>query len=158
MKLSSTFKLLISIIVCEAAGIIGSIFTSPSIPTWYANIARPSFSPPNWVFGPVWTILFALMGIAFYMIWKKGFDKKEVRMAALVFGFQLVLNIFWSIIFFGLESPGLAFAEVIFLWIAILATIISFYRIDKTAGYILIPYILWVSFAAFLNYNIWVLN
>lgn len=158
MKISSTFKLLISIIICESAGIIGSIFTSSSIPTWYAGIAKPIFSPPNWVFGPVWTTLFALMGIALFLVWRKGFDKKEVRMAVLVFGLQLALNISWSIIFFGLENPGLAFAEIIFLWISIVATIISFYKIDKTAGYLLIPYILWVSFAAFLNYSIWVLN
>lgn len=158
MKTSSTFQVIIAILISEAAGIIGSVFTSPSIPTWYAGIIKPTFSPPNWVFGPVWTTLFALMGIASYIVWKKGFERREVRIALGMFALQLILNVTWSLIFFGLQNPALAFLEIIALWLAIALTIVSFYRINKNAAYLLIPYILWVSFAMFLNYTIWSLN
>lgn len=158
MKTSSTFQVIIAILISEAAGIIGSVFTSPSIPTWYAGIIKPTFSPPNWVFGPVWTTLFALMGIASYIVWKKGFERRDVRIALGMFALQLILNVTWSLIFFGLQNPALAFLEIIALWLAIALTIVSFYRINKNAAYLLIPYILWVSFAMFLNYTIWSLN
>lgn len=158
MKTSSTFQVIIAILISEAAGIIGSVFTSPSIPTWYAGIIKPTFSPPNWVFGPVWTTLFALMGIASYIVWKRGFERRDVRIALGMFALQLILNVTWSLIFFGLQNPALAFLEIIALWLAIALTIVSFYRINKNAAYLLIPYILWVSFAMFLNYTIWSLN
>ena len=158
MKTSSTFQVIIAILISEAAGIIGSVFTSPSIPTWYAGIIKPTFSPPNWVFGPVWTTLFALMGIASYIVWKRGFERRDVRIALGMFALQLILNVTWSLIFFGLQNPALAFLEIIALWLAIALTIVSFYRINKIAAYLLIPYILWVSFAMFLNYTIWSLN
>lgn len=151
-------KLIIAIVGSEAAGIIGSIFTISSIPTWYAMIAKPEFAPPNWLFGPVWTTLFALMGIAAFLVWKKGTERKDVKVALGIFVLQLVLNTLWSIIFFGLRSPGGAFIEIIFLWLAILWTIVAFHKISKAAAYLLIPYILWVSFAAYLNYAIWILN
>jgi tryptophan-rich sensory protein len=140
------------------AGIIGSIFTTPAIPTWYANINKPTFRPPNWVFAPVWTTLFLLMGIALFLIWKKGLKRKDVKIAFSVFTFHLLLNTLWSILFFGLKSPFAAFIEIIFLWIAILISIILFFRISKIAAYLLIPYILWVSFASVLNFAIWRLN
>ncbi len=158
MKTSSTFQVIIAILISEAAGIIGSVFTSPSIPTWYAGIIKPTFSPPNWVFGPVWTTLFALMGIASYIVWKRGFERRDVRIALGMFALQLILNVTWSLIFFGLQNPALAFLEIIALWLAIALTIVSFYRINKNAAYLLITYVLWVSFDMFLNYTIWSLN
>lgn len=152
------FKLIITIIICELAGIVGSIFTVSSIPTWYAGIIKPELSPPNWIFGPVWTTLFLLMGISLYLVWEKRSVNKNTSIALGIFAIQLVLNTLWSIIFFGLRSPGGAFVEIIFLWIAILATIIYFSKISRAAAWLLVPYILWVSFAAYLNFSIWILN
>ena len=151
-------KLVISIAVCLLAGIIGSVFTTPSIPTWYAALNKPSFNPPNWIFGPVWTTLFILMGIAVNLIWREGVERKEVRIALSLFGIQLALNVLWSFLFFGFHSPLYAFMEIIILWSTILLTIIYFWWISKTAGLLLLPYILWVSFAAFLNFFIWRIN
>lgn len=158
MKINNTAKCIIAIIVSELAGVIGSIFTVPSIGRWYAALARPELAPPNWVFGPVWTTLFALMGISSFLIWKKGLDRRDVKIALGIFLGQLVLNTLWSIIFFGLRSPGGALVEIAFLWLAILATIIVFAKISRPAAWLLMPYILWVSFAAYLNYSIWILN
>lgn len=158
MNIQTSLKLISAILISELAGVIGSLFTFSSIPTWYATIVRPSFSPPNWIFGPVWTTLFALMGIALFLVWQKGFSRKDVKVAVVLFAVQLLLNTCWSIIFFGAHNPGAAFIEIIFLWLAILVTIIAFFRISKWAGYLLLPYIAWVSFAAFLNYAIWTLN
>jgi len=152
------FKLVFSVLVCQAAGLIGSVFTAPNIATWYAGVAKPAFNPPNWLFAPVWTTLFLLMGISLYLIFENGLEKKHTRFAVSVFGVQLILNIIWSAVFFGLQNPFLGLVEIFVLWLAILANIVLFYRISKIAGYLLIPYILWVSFAAFLNYNIWILN
>ncbi len=161
--MNNTFKLIIAVVVSEFAGIIGSVFTAPSIDGWYAEIVKPAINPPAWVFGPVWTTLFALMGIAAFLVWssyaKASEDKKKgVKIALILFGIQLVLNTLWSIIFFGLQSPGGALVEIVFLWLAILATIIVFYKISKPAAWLLVPYILWVSFAGYLNYAIWTLN
>lgn len=157
-KGSKIFKLVISILVCQGAGIVGSIFTSPAISTWYITLQKPSFNPPNWIFAPVWTLLFLLMGISLYLIWSKGLEDKKIKTAVFVFGIQLVLNIFWSFLFFGLQSPLYAFIEIVILWLAILLTIISFHKISKIAAYLLLPYILWVSFAAVLNFSILILN
>lgn len=151
-------KLVFAIVLSEIAGIVGSLFTAPSIPTWYVTLARPEFSPPNWVFAPVWTTLFALMGIAAYLVWIKGLDQKNVKTALSIFIFQLILNTLWSIIFFGMQSPGAAFIEIIVLWFAILATIVTFAKISRVAAWLLVPYIVWVSFAGYLNYFIWILN
>lgn len=158
MKINNTFKLIIAIVVSEFAGIVGSVFTTPSVTGWYAGIVKPALNPPAWVFGPVWTTLYALMGIAAFLIWKKGLDRRDVKVALGIFLIQLVLNTLWSIIFFGLHSPGGALVEIVFLWFAILVTIIAFYKISKTSAYLLLPYIAWVSFAAYLNYSIWMLN
>ncbi|HZJ41007.1 MAG TPA: TspO/MBR family protein [Candidatus Saccharimonadales bacterium] len=155
MKISNPAKLIIAILVSEAAGGIGAIFTTAAIPTWYATLSKPALNPPNWVFAPVWTSLFILMGIAAFLIWKQGTDNPKVIEALKIFLSQLTLNALWSFIFFGLHNPGLAFLEIIFLWLAILATILSFYKISRAAAYLLIPYILWVSFAAYLNFAIW---
>lgn len=157
-KIGEILILFSSIIICQLAGIIGSIFTAPSIPNWYANINKPSFRPPNWVFAPVWTTLYLLMGIALFLILRKGLNEKGIKMAIAVFALQLVLNSLWSFLFFGLKSPFAAFIEIIFLWAAILMSIILFFRISRVAGALLIPYILWVSFASVLNFAIWRLN
>lgn len=158
MKTNTIFKLIVAVAICEMAGIVGSVFTTPSIAGWYAGLAKPEFAPPNWIFAPVWTTLFALMGIAVFIIWQKRPHRKDAKAALGIFACQLVLNTLWSIIFFGLHSPGGAFIEIIFLWLAILATIVMFARISKLAGWLLVPYILWVSFAGYLNYMIWMLN
>lgn len=151
-------KFIVSILICQAAGLIGAVFTTPNIATWYVGIVRPAFNPPNWIFAPVWTTLFILMGISLYLVWEKGLDRRNARMAVSVFGVQLILNILWSVLFFGFQNPLLGLVEIIVLWVAILVSIVLFYRISKTGAYLLIPYILWVSFAAFLNYNIYILN
>ncbi|MBW6441818.1 tryptophan-rich sensory protein [Patescibacteria group bacterium] len=157
MKNKNIFTYISFIIICQLAGIIGSLFTTPAIRGWYTGITKPSFNPPNWLFAPVWTTLFVLMGISVSMIWLS--EKNELRKKALVIFFiQLVLNTLWSIIFFGMENPMLAFYEIIILWFAILYTIILFWKIKKPAAILLIPYILWVSFAAVLNLSIALLN
>ncbi|HCC22133.1 TspO protein [Candidatus Uhrbacteria bacterium RIFOXYC2_FULL_47_19] len=158
MKLNNILKLIIAITVSQLAGVVGSFFTIPSVPTWYAGIVKPALNPPAWLFGPVWTTLFVLMGVAAFLVWNKGLDRKGVKIALGIFLGQLVLNTIWSIVFFGLHSPGGALTEIIFLWLAILATIIAFAKISKPAAWLLLPYILWVSFAAYLNYSIWILN
>ncbi|MEL7663770.1 MAG: TspO/MBR family protein [Methanosarcina mazei] len=151
-------RLLACIIICQLAGIIGSVFTSSSLDTWYILLEKPSYNPPAWVFFPVWTTLYTLMGISLYLVWEKGLQYKEVKTGVFLFGLQLVLNTLWSLLFFGLKSPYYAFLEILVLWIAILLTIIQFWKISKSASLLLVPYILWVSFAALLNYQIWVLN
>ena len=151
-------KLAAAILVSLSAGAIGSVFTFSAISSWYSFLSKPSFAPPNWVFGPVWTALYVLMGIAAYLVWVKGWEKKEVQVALKVFMVQLGLNALWSILFFGTQNLGAAFFELIALWIAIAWTIKKFYAISKNAAYLLVPYILWVSFAGALNYFIWILN
>lgn len=158
MEIQNFFKLIIAIVISESAGFIGSFFTTPSVAGWYTELMKPALNPPSWIFGPVWTTLFALMGIAAFLVWKRGMDRKDVRIALSIFIGQLVLNTLWSIIFFGLHSPGGALVEIVFLWLAILATIIAFAKISKPAAWLLLPYILWVTFAVYLNYSIWMLN
>ncbi|MDD3247675.1 MAG: tryptophan-rich sensory protein [Methanosarcina sp.] len=152
------FRLLVSIIICQFAGAIGAIFTSSSLESWYLLLEKPVFNPPSWIFFPVWTTLYTLMGISLYLVWEKGLQQKEVKVGIILFGLQLGLNILWSFLFFGLQSPYYAFLEILLLWLAILLTAIQFWNISKTASLLFIPYILWVSFAALLNYQIWVLN
>lgn len=158
MKLTSFFKLVIAVIISQLAGIIGSIFTVSAIPGWYATLAKPALNPPSWIFGPVWTTLYTLMGIAAFVVWKKGWGRPDVRKALYVFGLQLVLNTLWSIVFFGLQSPAWAFANIVLMWLAIVWTMILFYKISKTTLWLLAPYLLWVTFAAYLNYALWTLN
>ncbi len=146
------------VVLSQGAGIVGSLFTAPSIDGWYAQLLRPELAPPNWVFAPVWTTLFFLMGVAAFLVWRKRRRHKGVWIALGIFVFQLVLNTLWSIIFFGLRNPGGAFIEILFLWVAIAVTIGMFAKISKPAALLLVPYIAWVSFAAYLNYMIWVLN
>jgi len=151
-------KLIISIAICQLAGFFGSLFTRPNIPTWYASLNKPNFTPPNWVFSPVWITLFVLMGISAFLVWNKGLDYKGVKKALTIFLVQLILNTLWSLAFFGLKSPLFGFLVIVILWVAILFTIINFFKVMKIAGFLLIPYILWVSFAAALNFSIWRLN
>ena len=149
-----------SIIICWLPGIIGSIYTAPAITAWYAILEKPFFSPPNWLFAPAWSLLYTLMGISLYLFLssKKTIGLRAKRIAIIVFSVQLILNLLWSILFFGFKNPGLAFVGIVFLWIFILASIILFLRASRPAAFLLIPYILWVSFAALLNYSVWVLN
>ena len=153
----SILPLLISILIVFSFGFIGSFFTTSSITNWYAFINKPLFSPPNWIFGPVWTLLYILMGVSAFLIWQKR-DNLKTKPALIFYGIQLILNALWSIIFFGMHNPGLALLEIIILWLFILITLIKFYKINKTAGLLFIPYLLWVSFASILNYAIWILN
>ena len=150
--------ILVFILLCELAGIVGSFFTRPSIPGWYAGLVKPLFNPPNWIFGPVWTTLYVLMGLAAYLVYEKGLRRNDVRKALAVFGGQLVLNALWSIVFFGAHQILGAAVLIVVLWAMILATILLFSRISKAAAYLLIPYILWVSFATVLNISLYVLN
>lgn len=158
VKSGDIIKLVVSIVACQGAGIIGSIFTSPAIPTWYAALEKPFFNPPNWLFAPAWVTLYLLMGIAAFLIWRQGLEQKGVRAALLVFLVQLVLNALWSVVFFGLQSPLWGVVVIIALWVAILLTILRFFKLSAAAGALLLPYILWVSFASVLNIAIWVLN
>ena len=150
--------IVVSIAVCELAGIVGSVFTMPAIPGWYAGLAKPSFNPPNWIFGPVWTLLYAMMGLAAYLVYEKGFKRPEVKKALAVFAAQLVMNTLWSIVFFGAHRILGAAVVIVLLWAMILATILLFHRISKAGAYLLVPYILWVSFATVLNASLYVLN
>ncbi|MDD1645605.1 MAG: tryptophan-rich sensory protein [Methanomicrobiales archaeon] len=151
-------KLIASILICFLAAAIGSIFTSPQIGGWYAGLEKPWFAPPNWVFGPVWTTLYLLMGIALFLVWRKGLERPDVRQGVILFGVQLAFNAAWSLIFFGLQSLFAGLVCIVILWVLILATLIQFWKIDRIAGTLLIPYIAWVSIATCLNYAIWVLN
>ncbi|MCX6794092.1 MAG: tryptophan-rich sensory protein [Candidatus Gottesmanbacteria bacterium] len=144
-------KLLVSILICLSAGFIGSLFTFAAIPTWYVTLSKPAFSPPNWLFGPVWTALYILMGIALSLVWKK----KKVRK---LFFIHLAFNAGWSIVFFGLHSIFGGMVVIIILWGFIVAIIREFYRIDRRAAYLLIPYLVWVSFATLLNFSLLLLN
>ncbi len=158
MKVLDLVKLIISIILCQLAGLIGSLFTGSSIQTWYVTLKKPVFAPPNWLFAPVWTILYLLMGIAAYLIWRRGFDQPQVKTALSLFAVQLILNALWSPVFFGLRSLLAGFIVIVILWIAILLTIIRFSKLSTIAGVLMIPYLLWVSFATIINYSLIVLN
>lgn len=157
-NIRETPRLVISIIIVFFAGAIGTVATLSEIPTWYAALAKPTWAPPNWLFGPVWTTLYILIGVALFLVWRKGSDKKDVKLALLVFAVQLVLNVLWSVVFFGYHSLLGGVIVVILLWIAILANIIVFYRVSKPAGLLLVPYIIWVSIASYLNYSVYLLN
>lgn len=157
-KYMKIFKILMFIIICELVGIAGSFFTVSSIGSWYIYLNKPVFNPPNWVFGPVWTILYALMGYSAYRIWTKGIKKEKVGNAKEYFIFQLVLNAIWTPVFFGSKDLLMALVIIAVLWLLILKTILLFYKLDKISAYLLIPYLLWVSFATILNFSLWYLN
>jgi benzodiazapine receptor len=151
------FRLIAALLICQLAGFVGSIFTAPAIPDWYASLEKPAINPPNWIFSPVWIFLYLLMGVALYLI-LQNLPKREAKVALIFFAIQLGLNILWSVIFFGLKLPMVAFVEIIFLWFFILLTMVKSSRVSKASVYLLLPYILWVNFAAVLNFFLWRLN
>lgn len=151
-------KLIGSVALCQLVGIFGGIFTSSAIPVWYVPLEKPDFVPPNWTFSVVWPLLYLLMGIALYMIWQKGWESSVIKNAMYIFGVQLFLNFLWSLLFFGLRSPLLGLMGIVLLWVLIVVNIVFFYRISRPAGLLLVPYLLWVSFASYLNYSIMILN
>jgi translocator protein len=151
-------KLFISILIPLLVGAISGFFTTSGVEGWYALANKPWFNPPNWIFAPVWTTLYILMGIALFLVWRSDADKTIKQTAIVLFAVQLTLNFFWSIIFFKLQQPGWALAEIIIMWVMILLTMLWFGKISPTAAWLLVPYICWVSFASVLNYSIWRLN
>jgi tryptophan-rich sensory protein len=158
MKKGDVLKWVVSILVCQLAGVIGGLFTASSVDTWFATLMKPAFNPPNWIFSPVWITLYVLMGMALFIVWRQGLQTEGVKSALTVFGLQLALNTLWSLLFFGLKMPLLAFIEIIVLWCLILITLLKFKKISGLAGLLLVPYLLWVSFAAVLNFFLWNLN
>ena len=158
MNGSDFFKLAISIIACEGAGFIGSIFTLKSITGWYQGLEKPRFTPPERAFGPVWLTLYLLMAVSLFLVWRQGLIDADVRIGFIIFWIQLVLNVLWSELFFGLRSPLAGLCNIALLWLAIFVTLVLFFRISVVAGALLIPYILWVSIATYLNAGIWWLN
>lgn len=152
-------RIAVAVIVCLTVGYSSSTVTKSGVEIWYPTIIKPVFNPPNWVFMPVWTLLFVLMGIAAGLIWGKIKEQNaEVKKALGFFLIQLALNAIWSYLFFGLKNPMLALIEIALLWLMIYETYLKFIKINKTAGYLLIPYMAWVGFAAILNASIWWLN
>ena len=152
---SQWIGLVLAVVVCFVAAGIGSLYTTPAIPGWYASLQKPAWNPPNWVFGPVWTLLYLMMAVAAWLVWReRGFAGGALAL----FAVQLALNALWSIVFFGWKRPGLALVEIFFLWAAIFATMLSFWRVSHAAGWLMWPYLLWVTFAGFLNLAIWRLN
>lgn len=149
--------LLRTLVFPGVAAAAGSAATASSVNSWYPKLDKPGFNPPSWVFGPAWTTLYLLMGIADHIVAQKG-DGEEIQHARSIYRVQLVLNALWSVLFFGRRSPGAALIEIPFLWVAIVMTIIAFGRVSRTAALLLVPYLLWTSFAAVLNASIWRLN
>ena len=158
MKLKGVGGLVLAILACQAAGILGSIFTVKSITNWYYYLQKPVFTPPSWLFGPAWITLYALMGIAVYLVYRQGWEKPSVRSAVYLFGVQLVLNALWTPLFFGLHLLLVAFIEITLLWILIFLTLQRFWKISRAAGLLMVPYLLWVTFASALNLSFWLLN
>ena len=151
--------LVVAVLVVELVGASGSLFTVQGLGSWYETLARPALAPPNWVFGPVWTTLFALMGVAAWLVWRRANRQPEAaRVAGIAFVAQFVLNLTWSAVFFGMQRIGAALAVIVGLWLLIVVTIWAFARVDRRAGALLVPYLLWVSFAGYLNYGFWTLN
>jgi benzodiazapine receptor len=143
--------------ICFVAAYVGAMFTTPSVPTWYSELAKPSWTPPSWIFGPVWSALYLMMALAAWLVWRRG-GLAVASIPISLFMVQLGLNVMWSILFFGFHMPGIAFGEIVILWFAILATAIAFWRFTPLAGYLLVPYLIWVTFAAVLNFALWQLN
>jgi tryptophan-rich sensory protein len=153
----SAIGLLVFVAICLFTAQLGSMLTRPSIGTWYAALAKPAWTPPNWLFAPVWTTLYIMMAVAAWLIWKThGLQAASVAMR--LFAVQLALNVGWSALFFWLHRPGMAFAEIVLLWVFILLTILAFWKLSVTAGWLMIPYLAWVGFAALLNFAIWRMN
>ncbi len=159
----SALALIAFILLCLAAGGVGGIATADNVTGWYSTINKPTWNPPGWIFGPVWTTLYVMMAIAAWQVWRKpqtspSSTSASKKIAFTLFGIQLALNALWSFIFFQWHELGWALAEILVLWVAIAATLLAFFRIRKSAGWLLAPYLAWVSFASFLTYTIWTLN
>jgi translocator protein len=151
-------RLLISIAICQAAGLVGGWATAASLRDWYPTLRKPWFTPPNWLFPVAWTSLFLMMGVAVFLVWRLGTETPGVAPALAIFGVHLILNMFWSIFFFTLRSPGWGLVELIFFWLSIVATIVAFAPLSTTAAWLMAPYLVWVTFAGLLNWAIWRLN
>jgi tryptophan-rich sensory protein len=151
-------QLIVSLMLPLGVGALSGIATSGSVRDWYPGLTKPPFNPPPWVFGPVWTVLYVMMGVAFYLVWREGLQRSGVRAAMVLFLIQLALNGLWSLLFFGLASPGLALVDIGVLWALIALTVVASWRVVPLAGVLLLPYLAWVSFAAVLNASIWWLN
>jgi translocator protein len=158
MVKSKWLKLIVALLLPQVAGAIGGFFSAANVPTWYQTLLKPAFTPPGWVFGPVWGMLYLMMGLAFFFVLISEQNKDSRRFVAGLFGVHLLLNTLWSILFFGLRNPFLAFIDIIVLWLMITALVFVFWNIKKLAGMLMIPYWLWVSFASVLNYSIWKMN
>lgn len=152
-------KILSVVVTCLVIGYFSGIVTQSAITTWYPTLIKPSFNPPNWIFAPVWSTLYIMMGIAAGLVWDRiDLESELVKKALVVFAIQLALNALWSYLFFGLHNPMLAGIEIVILWLMIFETYTQFYKINKIAAYLLLPYLAWVSFAMVLNISIWWLN
>ncbi len=144
--------------LCTAVGITSGFATASGVNDWYVHVNKPFFNPPNWLFAPVWTVLYTMIGISGALVWHKGWHRGDVKQALSAFAIQMLLNGLWSILFFGLQMPGIALIEILLMWYMIYVTIKWFYPISKWAAYLLVPYLMWVSFATILNASIWWLN
>ena len=156
--MSNFIRLAIAVALPLAVGGLSGFATAQGVQDWYPTLVKPSFNPPSWVFGPVWTLLYLMMGIAAFLVWQKGWESGSVKSALALFAIQLILNGMWSVLFFGMRLPGPAFLEILVLWVAIGATLVLFWRVAPVAGMLLLPYQGWVTFAAVLNGAIWILN
>lgn len=157
MNYARLFRFLFAVSIPLLVGFVGAFFTMESVNIWYLTLEKPFFNPPNWIFGPVWTLLYIMMGVSFFLVWEKG-EKFFHSRTFWIYAVQLVLNFFWSIAFFGMQNPVLALLIIIALWVMIVWNIREFYKISKIAAYLLVPYLLWVSFAMMLNASIVWLN
>jgi len=158
MTKKEVLLLICCVVLCELVGVAGSFFTAPNIPGWYAALIKPGFTPPDWVFAPVWTTLYLLMGVSLFLVLRQGISSTEVKKAAGAFLAQLVLNFLWTPVFFGLHALWAGFLVIIVLWLCIAATMALFHRISRPAAYLLVPYFLWVGYASALNLAIALLN
>ena len=152
------YKLIIAVLIPLAVGSLAGYFTASSVTGWYTTLVKPSFNPPNWLFAPVWTSLYIMMGIALFLVWNSGAAEDVKRTAVTLFIVQLVLNFLWSFVFFYAQQPGWALVNIILMWISIFLTILWFGKISSLSAWLLVPYICWVSFATVLNFAIWKLN
>lgn len=157
-NISTFWKLIIAIIICEGIGISSGLLSQSDMTTWFSTLNKPSWNPPSYLFGPVWTILYLMMGISLWLIWESNAPEAQKANAILIFALQLFLNFWWSIIFFRFHSPALALIDILLMLVAITITIYKFSGISHAAAWLLVPYIAWVSFATFLNYTIWSMN
>jgi tryptophan-rich sensory protein len=159
LKMNKITRIILVVVVCLSIGYMSGVVTRSAITTWYPTLIKPSFNPPNWIFAPVWSLLYVMMGVAAGLVWDRIDTNKEgVKKALFFFAIQLILNALWSYLFFGLHNPMLAGLEIILLWLMIYETYVQFAKINAIAGYLFIPYLLWVSFASVLNGSIWWLN